>query len=85
MTARDPGASMFGPAYVTTSEDRAAQIRHLAIIGIASCQTTMNLPYLSDARASLFEVIHRLADEIEDQLEDERIAEARKSREGGAA
>lgn len=85
MSARDPGASMFGTSYVTTSEDRATQIRHLAMIGLASCHAEMNLPYLNDARATLFEVIHRLADEINDQLEDERIAEARKAREGGAA
>ncbi|OJH43019.1 hypothetical protein IE00_19235 [Paracoccus sp. SM22M-07] len=71
---------MFGPAYVTTSEERAGQIRHLSMIGIASCRTTMDLPYLDDALAALFEVIHRLADEIEDQLEDARYDEARRAR-----
>lgn len=63
------------------TQDRARQIRHLAVLGIASGDSIWKVRQLKDAYRSLFEVIARLADEIEDDLD--RQAELK--RKGGAA
>lgn len=63
------------PIYATGSaaadtEDKAAQLRQLALIGIAALGTTMNLKHLDDAMLGLFEVMHRLAGEVEEEVEE---------------
>ena len=47
-------------------EDGAAQLRNLAIIGIAASETVMNVCGKDDAMISLFEVMARLAEEVAD-------------------
>lgn len=49
-------------------EDRVTQIRHLAVIGLAATNSTWNIRRPLDCFVSLFEVIARLADEIEDVI-----------------
>lgn len=50
-------------------EGKATQIRHLALIGIAASDSVMNVKDLDCAMWSLFEVIARLAEEVEDDLQ----------------
>jgi hypothetical protein len=51
------------------AEDKVDQIRHLALIGIAANDSNMNVAHLDDAMCSLFEVIIRLAQEVNSELE----------------
>lgn len=50
------------------TEDKAAQLRKLALIGIAATDSNMNLLHLDEAIQGLFEVMHRLAGEVEDEV-----------------
>lgn len=50
------------------AEDKAGQLRHLALIGIAATDTNMNLRNLNEAFQGLFAVMHRLADEVEEEV-----------------
>ena len=50
-------------------EDRAAQLRKMATIGIAALDSNMNLAHLDDALQGLFEVMHRLSAEIEEEID----------------
>jgi len=68
-------------AHELDSQDRATQIRHLALLGIASSESAWKVRGLNHAYRSLFEVIARLTDEIEDDLE----LQAELKRKGGAA
>lgn len=52
-----------------SAEDRATQIRHLALIGIAGSDSIWKVRRINDCYRSLFEVIARLAHEIEDDLD----------------
>ena len=52
-----------------SAADKATQIRHLALIGIAASDTGNNLKDLDHAFESLFEVIAGLADEVHFELE----------------
>jgi len=52
-----------------SAEDRAKQIHHLALIGIAWSDSVWNVRRINDCYRSLFEVIARLAHEIEDDLD----------------
>jgi hypothetical protein len=51
------------------TEGKATQIRHLALIGIAAGDSVMNVKGLDGAMCSLFEVIARLAEEVEADLQ----------------
>lgn len=48
-------------------EDRATQIRHLSVIGLAATESAWNIRDTRRCFVSLFEVIARLADEIENE------------------
>lgn len=61
----DPYADLYTGARPFCAEDRATQIRHLSLIGIAAQGSDSFLRDLPAAYHSLFEVIHRLAGEIE--------------------
>ena len=50
-------------------EDRAAQIRHLSTIGLAATNSAWNITDPNSCFVSLFEVIARLANEIEEELD----------------
>lgn len=50
--------------------DRAEQIRHLALISLAACGSEYNVRDLPRAYVSLFEVIARLARDIEEEAEE---------------
>lgn len=50
-----------------TLEDRATQIRHLSVIGLAATESAWNIRDAKRCFVSPFEVIARLADEIEDE------------------
>ncbi|MBC9245161.1 hypothetical protein H4P12_00170 [Paracoccus sp. 11-3] len=50
-------------------DEKAAQIRHLAAIGVAASDTAYNIRNFSTCYISLFEVIARLAHEIEDEVD----------------
>lgn len=52
----------------TETEDKAAQLRKLALIGIAAADTSTNLKYLDEAIQGFFEVMHRLASEVEEEV-----------------
>lgn len=54
----------------TETDDKAAQLRKLALIGIAATDTNMNLQNLEAAFQGLFEVMHRLAGEVEEEVEE---------------
>lgn len=47
---------------------RAVQIRHLATLGLAATQSAMNIKDPAMCFLSMFEVITRLASEIEDEV-----------------
>ncbi len=56
-------------------EDKAMQLRQLALIGLAASDSNMNLLHIDDAFPALFEVMHRLASEVEEEItEMQRIA-----------
>lgn len=61
--------------------DRATQIRHLAIMGFAARESVWNAKDLNEAYLSLFEVIARLAAEIEDETKEEPTPRATGMRE----
>jgi hypothetical protein len=52
------------------TQDKAAQLRKLALVGIAATDSTMNLLHLDDALQGLFEVMHRLAGEVEEEVDE---------------
>jgi hypothetical protein len=54
----------------TDTESKAAQLRQMALIGIAATETAMNLKNLEAAFQGLFEVMHRLAGEVEEEVEE---------------
>lgn len=58
-------------------DDRAAHFRKLATVGIAALDSNMNLAHLDDALQGLFEVMHRLAGEIEDEIDQANTRAAR--------
>jgi hypothetical protein len=66
---------MSDPALIYTNNrplspgDKATQIRHLALIGIAASDSVNNVKGIDSAFESLFEVIARLADEVQCELE----------------
>lgn len=69
MSRLDPQTRIYATSRPMEPYDRATQIRHLALIGLAATATDANLRDHAPAFCSLFEVIHRLADELEDELE----------------
>lgn len=69
MSVRKP-VPIYGYDRPLTAEDRAAQIRGLSIIGLASTSSSYNLCHYDIALVAVFEVIARLADEIEGELAD---------------
>lgn len=69
MNRLDPQQAIYTNARPQTVEDKAAQIRHLAKIGLAAQSSNFDLRNLGEAFQSLFEIIHQLADSIEDQAE----------------
>lgn len=75
MTDIDPYAYIYAKARPYSAEDRATQIRHLALIGIAAQGSADFVRDLHSAYHSLFEVIHRLGGEIEDELAAARFSE----------
>jgi hypothetical protein len=68
----------------TDTESKAAQLRQLALIGIAATDTAMNLNNLEGAFQGLFEVMHRLAGEVEEEVEDMRRLAAKVAGTGDA-
>lgn len=50
-------------------EDRLYEIMHLATVGAASADTSLNIKHLHCSLGSLFEIIHRLASEAVDMSE----------------
>lgn len=72
MSVRKP-APIYGYDRPLTAEDRASQIRGLSILGLASTDSSYNLCHYNLALVSVFEVIARLADEIEGELADEGV------------
>lgn len=69
MSARDPQQAIYPESKPLGLTVRAGQIRNLAKIGIASTGSDFELGHMEDAFKVLFEVIHRLADELEDRLD----------------
>ncbi len=69
MTSFTPSEIYASDRPIDPIDERIAQIRHLAIIGIAAIGSNMNMKNLDDAMFSLFEVIARLASEIEDEID----------------
>lgn len=69
MPSFDPQTRLYDTDDAFSIGDRCAQIRHLAMIGLAANASIYNVRNLADARISLFEVIHRLSDELEDEIE----------------
>ena len=67
MMANAP-APIYAHGGVLETEDKAAQLRKLALIGIAASDTAMNRLHLDDAFQGLFEVMHRLAGEVEEEV-----------------
>lgn len=61
-------APIYDKGSALETEDKAAQLRKLALIGIAATDSNMNLLHLDDAMQGLFEVMHRLAGEVEDEV-----------------
>jgi hypothetical protein len=49
-------------------EDKAGQLRQLALIGLAARDSNMNLMHIDEAFQGLFEVMHRLAGEVEEEI-----------------
>lgn len=76
MTLHDPQARIYEGGAVMTAQDRATQIRHLALIGLAGSDSVYPIKDISAAYVSLFEVIARLADEIEDSFDQPQEAAA---------
>ena len=79
MSVRTP-VPIYGYDHPLTAEDRAAQIRGLSIIGLASTSSAFSFCNFDVALGSLFEVIARLADEIEGELADHVPVDAGKDR-----
>lgn len=69
MSRLAPQTRIYVSARPMSPADRASQIRHLALIGLAATGSELNLRDHAPAFVSLFEVIHRLADELEDEME----------------
>lgn len=67
MTAHAP--IYVGGATLETG-DKVAQIQKLALVGIASLDSNMNLLHLDEALQGLFEVIHRLSGEVQREVEE---------------
>jgi hypothetical protein len=61
------------PIYVSgrsvSTEDKACQLRHLALIGLAASDTSLGVAHLDSAFGSLFEVMARLAEEVSYDLD----------------
>lgn len=74
MAAADPNARIYQTDFIVGPQDKAAQIRHLARIGIAATATNANVRDLHTSLASLFEVMFRLAEEVEAELEEAEAA-----------
>ncbi len=55
------------------AEDKATQLRHLALIGLAAMDSNMNVLHLNEAMQGLFEVMHRLAGEVEEEVADMKL------------
>ncbi len=64
-----PAAPIYNNNRPLDAEDKVAQIRHLAVIGIAATDSNLNVAHLDDAMRSLFEVIIRLAEEVNSEIE----------------
>lgn len=69
MPSFDPHTRLYDTDVAFSIADRCAQIRHLAMIGLAANVSIYNVRGMEDARISLFEVIHRLSDELGDEIE----------------
>lgn len=70
MTNPKPAPIYANGSAAAETEDKAAQLRKLALIGLAAADTSMNLKYLDEAFQGLFEVMHRLAGEIEEEVDE---------------
>ncbi len=69
MTAPAP---IYANGSALETEDKAAQLRKLALIGMAATNTNMNLLHMNEALQGFFEVMHRLAGEVEEEVEEMR-------------
>jgi hypothetical protein len=49
--------------------EKAGQLRHLCRIGLAATDTNAVLDHMENSFEALFEVMHRLADEIENEVD----------------
>ncbi len=63
----------YPPAYLTghlrqTPEGMAGQLRHLAKIGLAANDSNLNIEHMDASFEALFEVMHRLAFDLETEL-----------------
>lgn len=72
----DPQSRIYDCGAIMKAQDRATQIRHLALIGLAGSDSVYPIKDIKAAYVSLFEVIARLADEIEDTFDQSEGAAA---------
>jgi hypothetical protein len=61
------------------AEDKAIQLRHLALIGLAASDSRFNIKHLDTAYVSLFEVMAALADEVAQEVESRKVGDKRQS------
>jgi hypothetical protein len=72
-----PAAPIYDNGGALEADDKAAQLRKLAAIGIAATGSNMRILDLNEAMQGLFEIMHRLAGEIEEELEEMKLLDQR--------
>lgn len=69
----DPQQALYTHGQPLCPEDRTNQIRHLAKVGLAATSSNLGLRHMDVSLQALFEVIYRLADELEDCLDAPKV------------